>query len=402
MYSKACRTFSIIIIVLLQGFYSQGKTLIPFKKDYKYGYIDLEGNVVVKPLFERTFPFKDGLGRFKHKNLYGYFNEDGKILIRPQFEEAWDFHEGLAKIRDGIRCGFINKQGQQVIKVEGEECGHFHNGIALIQRMYKYGYINQKGDEIFEPVLTQADPFENGVARIKVGDLFGMIDTKGDYVLYPIYDFIGISDGNYVRAKRKNLWYVYDIEGVEQFSTGFTLTTDVAYKRVGFARYNTDMVLWNGYLDMNGEEIIEARYIWTGKFHDGLAVVKDDLLFYVINTAGEKMSDEGFTETLGRYSEGRLGVKKKDKWGFIDERCKWTVRPKYLMVHDYHKGYAMVSKGRFRWGAVSKSGDLTVPMNYEVIVVENGYLIAILGELRGFYDFDGKLLYQEEFDIPED
>ncbi|MCB0738864.1 MAG: WG repeat-containing protein [Bacteroidetes bacterium] len=395
--SKLEKSFKLFlaVLVLIPINALAAKVFVPFKENRKYGYMDLDKNVIVKPAFDRTYIFKEEMGRFRYKDKYGYFNKSGQIVIKNVYSEAWDFKEGLAKIREGVRCGFIDKTGKQVIKVIGEDCSEFTNGFAIIKRMHKYGYINKDGAEIFEPVLTKAEPFENGMALIHIGSKYGLINETGNYILPPAYDFIGVSDGEYIRARIGGLWYIYNKKGEKLHTTSHIITTDCENGRFGFAKYETDMVQYKGYINPEGEEIVSPKYRWVGRFSGGLGVVNHEEKYGVINKDGQFVVEPQYQSTLGKYVEDRLGVKKDGKWGFIDPRGAKTVDFKYEDIQDYANGYAMVSQGFFKWGAVNMAGDLIVPMKYEIVLAEPEFLVAIIGELRAFYTFDGELLYKE-------
>ena len=65
------------------------------------GYIDKQGNVVIKGDFYPAGGFSEGLAKIK-KGEYGYIDKKGKIVIPPKYITASDLHNGIAsvKIRD--------------------------------------------------------------------------------------------------------------------------------------------------------------------------------------------------------------------------------------------------------------------------------------------------------------
>ncbi|MEO0103191.1 MAG: WG repeat-containing protein [candidate division WOR-3 bacterium] len=58
-------------------------------------------------------PFEDS-----KTGKWGYINKQGKIVIRPQFNEAKDFSEGLAAVKIGDKYFYINNEGQIVYGYE--------------------------------------------------------------------------------------------------------------------------------------------------------------------------------------------------------------------------------------------------------------------------------------------
>ena len=78
----------------------------------KYGFIDQSGTVVIKPEFDLTFDFSEGMALVVQANKYGFVDTTGRMVIEPQFYYAKDFHNGLAKVFYSQRndnWGYIDK-----------------------------------------------------------------------------------------------------------------------------------------------------------------------------------------------------------------------------------------------------------------------------------------------------
>ncbi|EDJ0203504.1 WG repeat-containing protein, partial [Campylobacter coli] len=46
----------------------------------------------------------------------GFIDKSGKIVIEPIFDDIWDFREGLAGVKLNGKWGFIDKSGKIVIE----------------------------------------------------------------------------------------------------------------------------------------------------------------------------------------------------------------------------------------------------------------------------------------------
>jgi hypothetical protein len=127
------------------------------------GYIDKTGKMVIK-VPENCFSaynFSEGLARFeimnpKYKHLFGYIDTSGEIVITPKLKGAYDFSEGLALVCKESGWCFIDKSGETVIESFFEEAESFSEGFANVLINGKWGYIDKAGELIIEPQFTSA------------------------------------------------------------------------------------------------------------------------------------------------------------------------------------------------------------------------------------------------------
>ncbi|MBP5136992.1 MAG: WG repeat-containing protein, partial [Paludibacteraceae bacterium] len=89
----------------------------------KYGYVDLNGNVVIPCQFVYGGWFSEGLAAVAisadYSIKYGFIDKTGKIVIPCQWENAYSFEKGVAKVQvkldDGTRVWKkIDKTGKYV------------------------------------------------------------------------------------------------------------------------------------------------------------------------------------------------------------------------------------------------------------------------------------------------
>ncbi|EAH9640326.1 WG repeat-containing protein, partial [Campylobacter coli] len=52
----------------------------------------------------------------KLNGKYGFIDKNGEFVIKPNFDDAWYFREGLAKVGLNGKYGFIDKSGKIVIE----------------------------------------------------------------------------------------------------------------------------------------------------------------------------------------------------------------------------------------------------------------------------------------------
>ena len=196
--------------------YSDDMLCIEFLNERKYGYADLEGNIIIPPTYDYATDFNEGFAivcffdQFniqiinKHSDIVlsstypfdvislsdkisegllcvnsdsgdnaGYIDVNGNIAIPLQFKFASAFSEGLARVCDESGLwGFIDTTGEYVIKPQFEMVGDFHEGIAAVYKTnsqkpyeeYYAGFINREGTLIIDykyNTFYSANPMED-------------------------------------------------------------------------------------------------------------------------------------------------------------------------------------------------------------------------------------------------
>jgi hypothetical protein len=164
----------------LSGYYdTTGKVAIPFRyieafpfqngramvkvgvfPKLKQVFIDHNGNLTDQKYTATKY---DMLGaeseeriRFREKGKWGYLNVNNEIAIKPGFEDASDFKEGMAFVKKDGKFGYIDKNGKTVIPFKYDMAGNFSNGVAIVYILLKtndefqseapkYGLINKQG-----------------------------------------------------------------------------------------------------------------------------------------------------------------------------------------------------------------------------------------------------------------
>ena len=73
-----------------------------------WGFIDLKGNIVIKPQFVDVRSFSEGLAPVQVGKLWGFIDQSGKMVVQPKYDFYWDYGNGLAAVLVGDLWGFIN------------------------------------------------------------------------------------------------------------------------------------------------------------------------------------------------------------------------------------------------------------------------------------------------------
>lgn len=149
--------------------------------DDRYGYVDLDGNIVIPPTFKDAQDFSNGRARIHVDGKEGYIDNTGRTVIAPQFDQAEQFSEGFAAVEVGTRAvgtrlvgarwGFIDTSGAFVILPGFADVMSFSEGLAAVSLPgQRYGYIDKTGKFILPPIYDDAHQFSCGLALVTSDD----------------------------------------------------------------------------------------------------------------------------------------------------------------------------------------------------------------------------------------
>lgn len=180
--------------------FSEGLAAVRLEDGGKWGYINTEGEMVISPQFNKANQFSDGLALVgvgsDHggNGLYGFINQKGHLVINPQYDAATNFSEGkaTAELIDNnghSRCFVIDKTGKVIIE-SIPSLAKFSEGLAVVMEQPKvYRYINTAGEFINETKYINAHDFSEGLAAVRIGEKYGFIDKTGEVIIEPQFIF---------------------------------------------------------------------------------------------------------------------------------------------------------------------------------------------------------------------
>jgi hypothetical protein len=285
------------------------KMAIVMTKDYKYGLLNLADNSNVPCVYDRIYPFKEGLALAMKDKLYGFIDKKGNEVVPFEYDRVpWssyfgeqnffnfnydNFSEGLAVLMKNGKCGYINKQNQVVIPFIYDRAFGFDHGLAWVQQNEKWGMVNKKGKLVI--------PCEY--------DEYSSLSDK------ELEALIGVSDGM-IRLRKNELTGFADSTGRIVVPLKYENTSSFHFGVAGVQKNE----VW-GFIDKTGKEIIPPTYKWIynrdsygseNPFEDGntAIVMPTDTTFILINKQGVKLAGDyvELGNVYNGYSVGFTGT----------------------------------------------------------------------------------------------
>ncbi len=337
--------------------FSENRAAVQPEKNGKWGYIDLDGKLIIPAIYDKVESFKNGQVIVQLNNKYGLIDLNGKSLIPCMYDEVKAFSEGLANVKINEKWGYIDINNNIIIKAQFKAAAPFHEGLAAVQLdSNKLGYINKNGKLEFETNYHFLYSFSEGLAA--ADKLVSKQFSKENNKWFGNFQLVYINKDGQEVIKTANLWIssldysnspLLDNYFFVDFHNGVAIIKTYNYSGINKIINTNDSLI-----DKQGKVL--CKYYCITPFKDGLAVVS---LF-----AG----------------------KHKQISGYIDKTGEITLPLKFTQADSFHEGLAIVSTkvhGRDRFGYINKSGNWVIKPQFRGSF--EGHFSASGGE-QDFYE----------------
>lgn len=117
------------------------KDIMIASSDGEYGIYDEKGELQESLDCVDADIYLGGYIAFQDEDgLWGYVDKDGDVVIKPAYQGARSFSNGLAAVSDGTAWGFINEDGDLVIAYQFLEADYFTSGgvcfVSMVSDQY--------------------------------------------------------------------------------------------------------------------------------------------------------------------------------------------------------------------------------------------------------------------------
>lgn len=316
------------------------------------------------------------------EGLLNEFDMVGRIQSQP----------GLYLVeKDGL-WGITDGDGSMVLDLQFETVCPFEDGSAAVCKDGKWGLISDRGEILYQPQLRSEPVFVGDVAVAAVEDrtrpseefsgvegeyasAFGVIDRAGETVIPLIYESVEMDDvGETFLVRMSDLY---------------------------------------GYMDLNGEWIIEPKYNRANPFVDGHAAVSirnkkvddenvSDPYYYVwgvIDKTGKELIPLTYTSIESGAGDIVIIPDKEYRYGYMRLDGEWIVKPKYAYAELFADGAAIAAievdtgedqcsgeTSAYFYGVIGEDGKEILPFDFNYIRrLDDGTLECTRGDQRTLY-----------------
>ncbi len=314
----------------------------------KWGLIDRSGKQIIPCRYDFLWwPSATGIFPAMIDGKWHYFRLDESYAFEGEFEDASTCVDGRCVVRLNSKEGLIDENGTRISPFEFDAVEEFNEGRAVVRKGEYYGFVDRDG--IAKTPVHFSDAFSfsesRGLVRRK-SEYWGYVDWNGEIVI------------------------PFQFDEADSFGEGLAYVTKKA---------SNGKIIEKGYVDLDGEYVIRATEWGSGgRFSEGLATADfsrgGELRMGYLNRQGEVVIEPRF-EFGSYFREGRAYIRRKNRYGAIDSSGKVVIKPLFLGAFMFHEGLAVVRLSPTdRFSFIGRDGEQVIPERFDhASSFKNGY-----------------------------
>ncbi len=95
-------------------------------------------------------PYSEGLKAVKQDGMWGFVNLDGELVIPYKYHYVRSFHNGLAMVKLSGKWGYIDWFGNELIPIEFDEVTSFRDSHAFVKKDGRVGLLDVAGNVSYD------------------------------------------------------------------------------------------------------------------------------------------------------------------------------------------------------------------------------------------------------------
>ena len=336
------------------------ENLLKYKKDNKYGLIDLDGKVVVSPEYDNIYAL-EGIDKsiiLEKDGKKGLVNTSlGEIIIPVEYIQISNltdsYDNGYIVKNEQNKYGIIGADKKKILEEKYDDIKHVtgnnyyvvvENGVTEVIDTLGQVILNSGFDSIEEISL-------NNFVIIK-NNLYGVITKDSEVLIEPNYTNIKYAFLNYYIVQKDGKYGIVDIQNnvlIENKYENITYVKEADLFEAEREDYKTDII------DRNFNTVLENVIISELNIENGYMRVRenDEYIYYNFKLEEKTNKEVLATNTL-------FLVKENGKYGYVNKDGQKIVDCIYDDAKEQNEfGYCAVKKDGL-WGALKSDGTIIV------------------------------------------
>ncbi|MBK9254808.1 MAG: WG repeat-containing protein [Saprospiraceae bacterium] len=276
-----------------------------FVKDFSgaYFFINKNGQKIIDCRYDYCGPFSNGYSKVESEGFYGYMDSTGRLRTEIVYMTASDFKDGYAIVNKTGQPELIDLTFNPVISLECDQIFFPVDGMIRYRKNNKFSYHDLSRKKELPGMYDDATDFKDDKAVVKVentfyiidrnsfkqeleidaiyyggdccyiykqGGKFGYLSNEGVKITEPEYDLVYAFSEGMAAVSKNGFWGYINETGSQKAPIVLPIAWDY---RNGAARFINRP--GTGFLDKNGEIMLQTKYFEVRDFYEGLARVQE-------------------------------------------------------------------------------------------------------------------------------
>jgi hypothetical protein len=317
--------------------------LFSFQKNDYFGFIDSLGTVVIPVVYDAITPFIEGLSVVTKKDSVFFINKKNQTIFQQYYSEAYPFNNGIAAVKQFNTWVFINRQAE-VISDTFDEVNELSNDCYVIKKNNKYGALDRFAHTIIEAKFEKMGDFKNEFAYYVENGKYGLVSKNG-FLFKANYDWISdMGYDNIAIFKQNNKYGLINTKDSIILQAQFdqiVRAENSIFILVQGSSYGFYSGLSQCYLSAIAFDYLKEKP--TDFYTNGnlLKLLKNKQQAFA-DVNGKITIDFGAFNELNFASTNLIRVKRKNKYGFLNQKLNNVIPFKYSEAQDFTDSIAIV------------------------------------------------------------
>lgn len=433
-------------IIISEDTYEMEPNILKYKKDNKYGLIDLSGKVIADSIYDEISSLENKPGSIlvKKDGKYGVLDSSGEKIIDTKYnsiksDEYCSEKDGYdktgyiisEKTKNGIIYGYVDYTGKIIVEPKYENISRAleydeEDVYLIVMNNGKKGVLKNK-KQIIKNNFQSINYYSlSNIFVVNKNGKYGFYNNSGKEILKPQYTSYSVA-GKYISVKKDDTTMLYDIHGNLVNSQNYKSIIEVENDSYFIAQHE------NGEYSIIGKDIqIDDKYYGiTYAFDDNFIVMNKDSKYGVLNVyKGIVVEPEydyilviGTVNALEARKDNIVDIysKNMDKVLTISEGIVENIDTDYAVIYSQKEMKYINKNGEIvqntevypnaklysyqdengKWGFIDNKEKIAVNCKYDIVTEFNEYGFAGICQdgKWGVIDLNGKELVVPTYEI---
>lgn len=382
-------------------------------KNFKRGFIDLQGNIKIPFEYEDVFYLGKNLVRVSKNNKYGVVNLDNKIILPIKYDNIMGSN-GISFVQNNNSIDLFDAEGKQITKFQAFDIEYFQHKRSIVTLQNKNTFIidtlgnivlNTIKNHRFERILSQNSfLILNTLTKKK-----GIINSNGQYEIECKYDEIMPSNSIYIVKNNGKEGIINQKDAVLKPLIydnvyGVFSNDSISFKNHYFASKGNLQGVINPYLE---KEIIPISYKYIDPFSKHYITTNAENKGGLFSAKGENIIPEEY-DFYSAAQNKIFAVKNSKKYLLTIENNNYTETEifvdEFVKSNQYFRGFSksnyQIFKDKNKFGVYSNKNKIAIPAEYDAVteIYGTGEFVVKKNNKYGIVNSDNETQLELKYD----